>query len=774
MEAGSSRSSSTSGASLAAGAIAIAIAAFDAHGRTPLRPLLPALSPDPVQSSPAPRAMTRRSGIPARAACHACRRRKSRVCARVLSWSPSGGRPKCGSCQARNVDCVYDTASKLETRTQALKRKLGELNEPQTADQLCELLVKLPEAEAYTLLGRLRRGDGAESLLRLFKDGDLLLQLKLSPESRSRYEFPYRREMPFTVMEFDNPYLNSLVYECSLRNSATHDPFDTIDVAFEAYRDLYLKPVHAATVVDELLEAVQPSKWTSISKDDALMRKLLASYFSHEYQSLTVFQKDYFLRDMADGRRRFCSKLLVHAVLAMGCFCYNVIPKRYEFWNPQSLGYQFLSEAKRLWELEAHRPKLATVQAGPLLNIIHNMCCQDKLGWAYTMQAVTMGHRLGIFSPAPGQFSSQEQAARDFTAWCIFDFQSLHCLLLFEAPIMLRPPDIPLPDPTTNPEWYSEVWYRYPTRNRLCPASFAHLFYAKSQMRVITNDILLRCYGDSAQVPHLSIEEASVFTQRLEAWYNNLPRVLNAKKSVLPSHLLLHINYQNVMINIHGPFLRAGPFADGYDPHSSREAALMRLETLLRIYFLRHGFECADAYVIQPLSLMGFENVQKLKMDPYGPRSEAARSSLILAAKGLWDQGQNFYVARTTLSLLRETLQQADPHQVEVRLLDREVDFKEQRNAAEQLQIRHVSSRWPPSMASITEDPEGQRLHSLVERYMNIHIESDDEHDGDDDDDGGGDESMDDGAHMQATNRDYVEGSPADSANGSGHVWSPS
>lgn len=88
-----------------------------------------------------------------------------------------------------------------------------------------------------------------------------------------------------------------------------------------------------------------------------------------------------------------------------------------------------MGEAKRLWGLETDKLKLTTVQAGPILNIIHNMCCQDKLGWAFTMQAVTMAHSLGLFSPAASspssrQYSKREQDARDFTAWCIFTFQT--------------------------------------------------------------------------------------------------------------------------------------------------------------------------------------------------------------------------------------------------------------------------------------------------------------------------------------------------------------
>jgi len=584
--------------------------------------------------------------------------------------------------------------------------------------------------------------------------------------------------MPFTVMEIDNPYLDSLVYECSLRNSTTHEPLGIIDVAFEAYRDLYLKPFHAAVVVDELLEAAEPSKWTSVCQDDIMMRRMLAAYFSNEYQSLTAFNKDYFLRDMADRRHRFCSRLLVNAVLAMGCFCFTAMPKRYEYWNTQSLGYQFLSEAKRLWELELHKPKLTTVQAGPILNIVHNMCCQDKLGWAYTMQSVAMGQGLGLFSPPTKQFTKREQDARDFTAWCIFTFQSLHCLLLFEAPLMLEPPQIPLPDPNTNPDWYSEVWYRYPTGNRLCPASFAQLFYARAELRTITNDILLQCYGNRSPIRYLSIDQACAFTHRLKAWFNKLPRVLNTKKSVLPSHLLLHITYQNVLVNIHGPFLQAGPFANGYNPHSSREEAMMRLETLLRIYYLRHGFECADAFLTQPLSLMAFENLQKLRADPHGPRSEAARSSLILAAKGLWDQGQNFWVARTTLCVLRSNLDRADFCKTELQLLDREVNIQLEPGTREQEQIREVRSRWPPTLASMTDDPEEHRLSALVKQHMHIHMDSDDERDEDEDeqdDNIASGSTVEGAAAFQSAERQYVVyGSPvATLANGYSYTRSP-
>lgn len=206
---------------------------------------------------------------------------------------------------------------------------------------------------------------------------------------------------------------------------------------------------------------------------------------------------------------------------------------------------------------------------------------------------------------------------------------------------------------------------------------------------------------------------------------------------------------------------------------------MMRLETLLRIYYLRHGFECADAFLTQPLSLMAFENLQKLRTDPHGPRGEAARSSLILAAKGLWDQGQNFWVARTTLCVLRRHLEQKDFREAELPLLDREINIRLESGTREHQQIREVRSRWPPTLASMTDDPEEHRLSTLVKQHMRIHMDSDDERDEDEDEEDDNiikGPTVEGAAALQPADRQYVVyGSPAATlANGYSHMRSPS
>jgi hypothetical protein len=61
-----------------------------------------------------------------------------------------------------------------------------------------------------------------------------------------------------------------------------------------------------------------------LSKDDVLLRDLLAAYFTHEYHLFPVFHKDYFLEDIATAQKQrqrtsCCSALLVNATLAYAC-----------------------------------------------------------------------------------------------------------------------------------------------------------------------------------------------------------------------------------------------------------------------------------------------------------------------------------------------------------------------------------------------------------------------------------------------------------------------
>lgn len=195
----------------------------------------------------------------------------------------------------------------------------------------------LPEQHAAELFLRVRAGGDIAIILKQVQDGNLLLQLQLMPETRFRYELPYSRDMPASLLTSGSPYLDSLIYEAAPQRasqlqahmSAATKPEHIIFPAERAsleYRSEYAKPYHAAVFVEPGLEKVKPSEWTTVCKDDILMRDLLATYFTHEYPLFPLFQKDYFLEDMAEPRTAktpCCSALLVNAILAYACVSTN-------------------------------------------------------------------------------------------------------------------------------------------------------------------------------------------------------------------------------------------------------------------------------------------------------------------------------------------------------------------------------------------------------------------------------------------------------------------
>ena len=231
------------------------------------------------------------------------------------------------TCISRQSECVYDTAAE-ETHSQAAKRRYTELQARKTSLELVyEALQSRSETDAQAILGRIRRGDDVNVIARHINFGDLLIQVALEPETRYRYEFPLVRDIPTHLVGSWNPYLDSLIYEWTPAAAASDGSSSTSSspstgslspTTIETYAP-YLKPYHAAEVINHQLNSVEPSRWTSVCSDNTLMRKLLGAYFLQEHGWYTFIQKDYFLEDMANMRLDSCSPLLVNALLAAAC-----------------------------------------------------------------------------------------------------------------------------------------------------------------------------------------------------------------------------------------------------------------------------------------------------------------------------------------------------------------------------------------------------------------------------------------------------------------------
>ena len=92
------------------------------------------------------------------------------------------------------------------------------------------------------------------------------------------------------------------------------------------------------------------------------------------------------------------------------------------FWNAQNLGYRFLAEARRLWEMVAEKASLTTIQAGYLITAVYNVNGLDKIGRSYTIQAISMAEQFGLFHDNADE-DKRFRNAKAITGWSLFSWQ---------------------------------------------------------------------------------------------------------------------------------------------------------------------------------------------------------------------------------------------------------------------------------------------------------------------------------------------------------------
>ncbi|KAG7404565.1 Nitrogen assimilation transcription factor nirA [Fusarium oxysporum f. sp. raphani] len=698
---------------------------------TNLRPLLPAPRPHSVGTHAGYRtAPLARRRVSTSLACESCRQRKSKC---------NGARPTCSQCRARHIDCVY-----RQTPEGNFRERLKALEVSHPAAVIYRAIQTRSETEVHEIVRRIRAGADAETIARQLSTADLLLQVQVQPETRYRYQFLYSPSMPSYLQTPTNPFMHSLFYEWNERDEAGKVSAPPLSESEKKYKAQYLRPVHAASIVDPRMDEIIPSKWTTVNADDDLMRTFIRAYFLYEYDWFTFFHKDYFLNDMLTGSNTFCSPLLVNAILAVGCHCQNCPSQPAEFWNPNSLGYKFLAEAKRLWGVEESGERsLTTLQATLIINTIVNMFGIDKLASAYLVRAIDIAHDLGLFEPTTYIKHKKLRHSYDLTAWSLFHWQCTLSLQFQTVPLLRTPPHSPLPNPDLNPDWYSEIWLKYPLTSVLVPMQYRYTFKARVEFSLILNAAMLQASTSESdnQAARSGAGRITETIEKLEAWYRILPGPLLPSNIVFPSQLKLHLHYYYVLVQLYEILASYGnnsspPFlVDQDELQKSLAKYRAYFETILRIHYLRHSFEFGNMMLTQFLAMLAFLALTKLEflmardssepevssMDVGGTDPSAVKATLFIAQKGLSDQGRGYYLPQ---KVLKEVLSRMTPSDSNV--LQSFITI--QREGPEVIEERKIrmESHCPPDIMHIANDPDRQQHDNWIRRFakLTVHEES--------------------------------------------------
>ncbi|CAJ2511194.1 Uu.00g068190.m01.CDS01 [Anthostomella pinea] len=666
----------------------------------PLRALLPsAPRTPPVPESSLP-AQHRAKRAATAAACEACRKRKSKC---------NAARPRCSGCVEKQTACEYRTRP-TETHPQAQKRKLSDLElRCQAYEDLFNIVRSRPDHDSLQILERIRSGIDIHHVLNSIHDGDLLLELGVQREHHLRYEFPYRREMPLYLEQWQNPYLKSHLYG-KMSNPSPNNMMSTesLEAIEDDYQKSYLIPYHAADLVDPLLAEADVASWTNVSSNNTMLRRLLEIYFVSEYPFHPYFLKEAFVEDLVAGNRQFCSPLLVNAVLAaawvrtvmspVSYYKTNLIPKKHgyrqvrhraEYWKSDNLGCRFLSEARRLLEVNEDTPALTTVQATAIIGLTCNTNGIDVIGWSYLRKAIAMAHDLKIFAPSPTQSASWQSVAA-VTAWCLYNWQALAAYHTFQQPLLQEPPQYPLPDQHSATDHFGELFLRYPNSKEPIPMAHGLVFRAVSELRIIINDIARQAFKSARNLYGVAYYEALMFRSKLTSWYTNLAEPLRCQNISLPCHLKLHIHYHVMLISLFEPFEAMRPIDGEVSAGTTVKQSRACFETLIRLYYQRHGFESYDPTLLKYLHMLGFSTLRDLGLSGGdSPADEDKRATLVLCAKGMWEQGRNSFASEAVFHMLRHSM---GPDEIQ---LINEFTGSDRLDDRMELMAQEIRSQWP-------------------------------------------------------------------------------
>lgn len=159
--------------------------------------------------------------------------------------------------------------------------------------------------------------------------------------------------------------------------------------------------------------------WTTIVNDVNLVQHLLALYFCWEYPTFASLSKEHFLRDFREGRHRYCSHLLVNALLALGCRFSNHPVARADLEDPGSAGDHFFRESLRLFSQETDRHSLTTIQALGIMSIREASCGRDLESSYYARESIRLAFEMDLHHTV-NEGDQDELAVKLATFWGAF------------------------------------------------------------------------------------------------------------------------------------------------------------------------------------------------------------------------------------------------------------------------------------------------------------------------------------------------------------------
>ncbi|CAG8979414.1 hypothetical protein HYALB_00012447 [Hymenoscyphus albidus] len=404
--------------------------------------------------------------------------------------------------------------------------------------------------------------------------------------------------------------------------------------------------------------------WTNVTNNHEFIRHLLDVYLSWGHPMYTLFSEEIFLHGMQDRKLKYCTPLLVNAILAIACHFSDRREARANPNDPSSIGDHFFAEAVRLLH-EDGRPSLTTVQALGIMSLHQAMNNQDSSGWSYLCQTMGMVMELGLHKDQPvptnanDKFTDSEVAARRITFWGCYYLQTAWAVCV--GRLSLVPwTAIRMDKPVILDHLERKPWRPYGTaamssgNNRLEQPGLRYtLLLHLSHLCEIVDDIVQMFYAPRDRITSRRLQ---LHHEKLQAWYKGLPYNLAIKENspTLPHVITLHVYYHTCVIQLFRPFIRVSFVNSTKNPRQICGEAAIRISEAMALYKATYGFSkmcfifthcCMTAAIIHLVRVTG-ANLAPHVMD-------VTSKYVADAIRALYDMLQSFPIVERYLKAIR-------------------------------------------------------------------------------------------------------------------------
>ncbi|GAW23233.1 hypothetical protein ANO14919_127850 [Xylariales sp. No.14919] len=330
---------------------------------------------------------------------------------------------------------------------------------------------------------------------------------------------------------------------------------------------------------------VPPSTWTSITNDSGLVQHLLALYFCWEYPTFASLSKEHFMRDYGHGRHRYCSPILINALLSLGCRFSTKPDSRANPNDPKTSGDHFFKEALRLLSREPNNHTLTTIQALGIMSIREASCGRDSESWYYAGQSVRLAIEMGLHR-INDDGDEDELAVQAATFWGAFALDHAWSLATGSLPQCSWFLQLP-PKPAIIDGIEASLWIPYTDDGaplqRSCeqPSNVRSVYKCFCELSELVHQSLYVLHSPGR--PLSSRDLLSIYTQYLN-WYDSIPEVLRLGHNFTPAVLFAHMYYHFAILLLFRPLIKLRIIGSAILPRDVCSQAADAIQGLLRSY----------------------------------------------------------------------------------------------------------------------------------------------------------------------------------------------